>query len=209
MLRAIYNSHHLPATISSAYQSATVRKWQHRVTSGRMSTQRRPPARPLYDRVEEIRVREGWSKIQLARRLGLDRGTIDKWKTQPRSPLASTVKDVSERLGIPLDEALALAGVTGGGRDAADVLEEIELQEAAGTDAFETTVRAALDRLPADERSIVEELYAELVETQERQARKRHALERLISVFVHRPKSDGTDGNDGSVSTNGDLAEGT
>lgn len=79
-----------------------------------MSTQRRPPARSLYDRVEEIRMREGWSKIQLARRLGLDRGTIEKWKTQPRVPLASTVRDVSERLGIPLDEALALAGVTGG-----------------------------------------------------------------------------------------------
>jgi transcriptional regulator with XRE-family HTH domain len=93
--------------------------------------------------------------------------------------------------------------------NAADILDELELQAAAGTDAFEAKVKEAMARLPAEERSVVEDLYAELVETEERQERKRRSLERLISVFVHRPKTDGTEDTRGSVATNGDLAEGT
>jgi hypothetical protein len=41
------------------------------------------------------------------------RNTIDNWRTQPRAPLAPTVKDVAERLGIDADLALRLAGITG------------------------------------------------------------------------------------------------
>ena len=70
-----------------------------------------PPALPLWRRVEDIRLRAGWTRSELARRLGMDRGTIDKWKSQPRPPLATTVRAVSDRLGIPLNEALELAGV--------------------------------------------------------------------------------------------------
>ena len=149
-------------------------------------------------------MREGWSKIQMARRLGLDRGTIDKWKTQPRSPLASTVKDVSERLGIPLDEAFALAGVTGG-RDATDVLEEIELREAVGTDDFDAKMRAAIERLSADDRAAVEELYADLVETQER---NRRTLEKVVSLFAKREKRS-TGGNPANDISTGEAAEGS
>lgn len=76
-----------------------------------MSEQQDAPARPLYERIEGIRVREGWTKTQMARHLRMNRGTIENWKTQPRSPLASTVKDIATRLGIDHDEALRLAGV--------------------------------------------------------------------------------------------------
>jgi transcriptional regulator with XRE-family HTH domain len=76
-----------------------------------MSQQPTPPALPLWNCVEGIRIREGWSKVQLARRLGMDRGTISNWQTQPLPPLASTVKTVAERLGIDHEDALRLAGV--------------------------------------------------------------------------------------------------
>lgn len=76
-----------------------------------MSQQEAAPARPLYDEVERIRVRNGWTRVQLAKKAGVSRGTIDNWKTQPRAPLAPTVKDVAERLGISPEMALRLAGV--------------------------------------------------------------------------------------------------
>jgi transcriptional regulator with XRE-family HTH domain len=76
-----------------------------------MTEQTEAPARPLYDRLRRIQLKNGWTNKQLADRAGISRGTIDNWKTQPRSPLPSTVKDVAARLGIPYSEALSLAGV--------------------------------------------------------------------------------------------------
>lgn len=76
-----------------------------------MTEQTEAPARPLYDRLRRIQLDNGWTNKQLADRAGISRGTIDNWKTQPRPPLPSTVKDVADRLGIPYPEALALAGV--------------------------------------------------------------------------------------------------
>lgn len=76
-----------------------------------MSQHRDAPARPLYDLVEVRRIRKGWTKSQLARAAKTDRGTIDKWKTQPRPPLAGTVNAVAEVLGIDPVEALQLAGL--------------------------------------------------------------------------------------------------
>ncbi|MBA9003708.1 helix-turn-helix domain-containing protein [Thermomonospora cellulosilytica] len=76
-----------------------------------MSEHPAAPAKPLYDHVEEIRIRRGWTKIQLARRLGISRGTIDNWKTQPRPPQASTVARVAAHLEIDPERALRLAGI--------------------------------------------------------------------------------------------------
>ncbi|MGI5418699.1 helix-turn-helix transcriptional regulator [Actinomadura luteofluorescens] len=76
-----------------------------------MTEQSEAPARPLYDRLRRIQLDKGWTNKQLADRAGISRGTIENWKTQPRSPLPSTVKDVAARLGIPYFEALALAGL--------------------------------------------------------------------------------------------------
>jgi transcriptional regulator with XRE-family HTH domain len=82
-----------------------------RATTGYMGTS--PPARPLWDRLESIRISNGWTRQQLADRAGVARTTIDRWKTQQRSPLPPLIKDVAKRLGIDYDEALELAGVTG------------------------------------------------------------------------------------------------
>lgn len=71
-----------------------------------------PPARPLYDLVKRIQVEKGWTGVQLARNAGVDRGTIENWATQPRPPLAATIKGVAERLGIDYAEALELAGIS-------------------------------------------------------------------------------------------------
>lgn len=76
-----------------------------------MSQHEEAPARPLYDEVERIRLRNGWTKVQLAKRAGVGRNTIDNWRTQPRAPLAPTVKDVAERLDIDPEMALRLAGI--------------------------------------------------------------------------------------------------
>lgn len=76
-----------------------------------MSQQEDGPARPLYDAVEETRIRRGWTKVQLARRLGMNRGTVENWKTQPRPPQPGTVRAVAERLGLDPDRALRLAGI--------------------------------------------------------------------------------------------------
>lgn len=83
-----------------------------RAKSVGMSPQQSAPALPLYERVEQLRIAKGWSKVQLAQRLGLNRGTIENWRIQPRSPQAATVREVATRLDIDYAEALELAGIT-------------------------------------------------------------------------------------------------
>lgn len=70
-----------------------------------------PPALPFYELVERIRNRNGWTKVRLAREIGVNRGTVDNWARQSRAPLAATIVPVAEALGIDIDEALALAGI--------------------------------------------------------------------------------------------------
>lgn len=80
-----------------------------------MTEQTEAPARPLYDRLRQIQLANGWTNVQLAEKAGIARGTIENWKTQPRSPMPATVKDVAERLDIPYSEALELAGIAARG----------------------------------------------------------------------------------------------
>lgn len=77
-----------------------------------MDQRQHAPARPLWERIERIRLDRGWTKVQLARATGVDRTTLDKWRYQPRSPQPPTVKQVAERLDIDQEEALRLAGIT-------------------------------------------------------------------------------------------------
>lgn len=72
-----------------------------------------PPARGLYDLVEELRTRRGWTKVQLSRIAGVHRSTIENWKIQPKPPQASTVVEIADALYIDRDQALRLAGITG------------------------------------------------------------------------------------------------
>jgi transcriptional regulator with XRE-family HTH domain len=77
-----------------------------------MGEQTGAPARPLYDRLKQIQLENGWTNVQLAQKAGIKRGTIDNWARQPRSPRPDTVKSVAENLNIDYLEALALAGIT-------------------------------------------------------------------------------------------------
>lgn len=76
-----------------------------------MSRQGDAPARPLWEHVEGIRVRNGWTKIQLSNLTGVNRQTFANWKTQPQPPLPSTVAEVADALEIPRETALKLAGI--------------------------------------------------------------------------------------------------
>ncbi len=69
------------------------------------------PARPLYDRVEEIRIARGWSKTQMANAIGRDRGTIENWRTITKPPTVGVLRDVAEALGLDYDELLELVGI--------------------------------------------------------------------------------------------------
>ena len=69
------------------------------------------PARPLFDLIESIRVRHGWTKTRLSEVTGLPRATIDRWQDQPRSPLPESVIKAADALGINRDEALYAAGI--------------------------------------------------------------------------------------------------
>lgn len=76
-----------------------------------MTAERSAPARPLYARVENIRATNGWTKTKLSQVTGLPRTTIERWRDQSRRPLPKTVIQAADALGIPRDEALALAGI--------------------------------------------------------------------------------------------------
>ncbi|MFI6332951.1 helix-turn-helix domain-containing protein [Micromonospora chersina] len=57
----------------------------------------------------------GLGKSELARRLGMDRGTVHRWeigKTRPEDP--QVVQAFAEVLGLDLEEALAAAGLRPG-----------------------------------------------------------------------------------------------
>lgn len=70
-----------------------------------------PPGRPLWLASEEKRVREGWTKIQLAARAGIGRMTYDRLESQENPPHARTVKRLAEAIGMPYVEAVRLSGL--------------------------------------------------------------------------------------------------
>jgi transcriptional regulator with XRE-family HTH domain len=119
-----------------------------------MTEQTEAPARPLYDRLRRIQLEKGWTNKQLADRAGISRGTIDNWKTQPRSPLPSTVKDVAARLKIPYSLALELAGIDPGEQAELDRMRERidDLSRVLGTqpDTPGNTVRLTVHVNPED-----------------------------------------------------------
>lgn len=92
-------------------------------------SQHGPPAGPLYDRIEEIRIRRGLTKMQVARAVGVNRQTIANLETQPRAPMAATVKQIADALGVDLDEAIRLAGIPLSSVDAAETAMEERVAE--------------------------------------------------------------------------------
>lgn len=67
--------------------------------------------------------------MQLAKKAGVARSTVDGWKTNPRQPLVTTVTDVADRLGIDRQQALRLAGISPAATAAQDAEEATDRLE--------------------------------------------------------------------------------
>lgn len=78
---------------------------------GRLRRQVPGIAHAFHERIELERARLGLSKDALANKAGVGRGTLDllPWRVEP--PSAKTVKGIAEALGIPIGEAVELAGL--------------------------------------------------------------------------------------------------
>lgn len=62
--------------------------------------------------VTHVRTRVGMSKAELARRLGVDRGTVHRWETgQTRPEDAVVVTKFADLFGLDIDEVLTEAGL--------------------------------------------------------------------------------------------------
>lgn len=70
-------------------------------------------AYPLWRRVEDIRVERGWTQVELARRAGLPRTTIDNLRRSTRKPQPHIIKALARVAGLDLE----LAGQLAEGRD--------------------------------------------------------------------------------------------
>lgn len=79
-----------------------------------MSDEPRGPAYPLWERVNRERALRRWTWVRLKDETGVARSTVDKWKTQPRSPQAATVLAVTGPLEMDDVLALTLAGILPG-----------------------------------------------------------------------------------------------
>ncbi|MFJ2029465.1 helix-turn-helix domain-containing protein [Streptosporangium sp. NPDC087985] len=70
-----------------------------------------PPGLRLWERAEQVRLARGWSKTELAERMGMGRVTYDRLRTQENKPQAKTVRRVADAIGISHTEAGVLAGL--------------------------------------------------------------------------------------------------
>lgn len=126
----------------------------------------------------------GLTQEALAEKAGVDHKTIYNIESAERWPQAKTRAKIEDALEWIDGDMLRIA-------DGDTPLGEDELIQAAGTDDFERKMREAIEALPPDERSVVEELYAEHLAMQE-QSRK--TLEKLILLFSGRRHRDSDDG---------------
>ena len=69
------------------------------------------PARPWFDLVMEQAAVRGWSMHELARRSGVGRPTIYRWRDGTETPQARPVVLIADALGIPRERAVRLAGI--------------------------------------------------------------------------------------------------
>ncbi|MEU8186059.1 helix-turn-helix domain-containing protein [Micromonospora carbonacea] len=105
--------------------------------------------------VRSTREHVGMSKSELARRLGVDRGTIGRWESGDNRPeKAGVVEAFANLFGLDADEALAAAGLRSGtapDRPARDVPLDPDLRiimrrltNPAASEAEKASIRATL-----------------------------------------------------------------
>ncbi|MFC5744759.1 helix-turn-helix domain-containing protein [Actinomadura rugatobispora] len=98
-----------------------------------------------------------------------------------RAP-AETIAHMARAVGITAERLYKYQPGDRRLHEAAEVLEEIELQAAAGTEAFDSKVQEVIGRLSGEDRAVVEELLREYSETQRQ---NRTILEKLV-MFIGR-----------------------
>lgn len=98
--------------LSSRTAFAVGDRWNSRecATTCTMSDSGLPPARRLWERIERERQERGWTTLELEKRSGVLRQTVNRWKTAKKSPLAESVNSLADAFGIPRAELLALVG---------------------------------------------------------------------------------------------------
>lgn len=105
------------------------------------------------------------SKAELARRVGIDRGTVHRWEAgQNRPDSAEIVQRVANVLNVDLDEALAAAGLRPGveapAQPTVDHDEELELVRTdprLTDDEKVRIIQVILERRERDKRASIEE----------------------------------------------------
>lgn len=153
-------------------------------------------AAPLPDRkrvaryVESRRAALGLSQRELADLAGVDVKTVYNLESAGRWPQAKNRHKLESALGWADGDMVTISE---GGEPAEEDLADVEAP--VGTEAFTDWVRANLDRLPAKERQVVEELLTEYQGIQEANARM---LERIVVLFRQREQG-GRNGGPGAA----------
>ncbi|MFB4276082.1 hypothetical protein ACBJ59_12360 [Nonomuraea sp. MTCD27] len=73
-----------------------------------------PPGLPLWRASEQKRVEEGIQKYEWIAQIGIGRKSYDRLTTQENPPITRTVKKIADRIGMPIEEAMQLAGLLDG-----------------------------------------------------------------------------------------------
>lgn len=72
-----------------------------------------PPGLPLVFRIEAYCAESGMTQTELAKQLGVGRGSFSRLRSQVRRPFVSTVGKIAAGIGLDLAEAMRLAGFEG------------------------------------------------------------------------------------------------
>ncbi|MDX3111386.1 hypothetical protein PW035_62040 [Nonomuraea angiospora] len=68
------------------------------------------PGLPLWRAAERKRAEDGVGKVEWVAQIGIGRRSYDRLALQEGPPIARTVKKIANRIGMPVHEAMALAG---------------------------------------------------------------------------------------------------
>jgi transcriptional regulator with XRE-family HTH domain len=149
-----------------------------------------PPARRLWERVEQLRAARGWTTLELEKRSGVDRSTVSRWKNGKRSPLPEKVIAVADALGVPRDTLLQIAG------HAVSPMERAVRDEISGPLAIigDDETDELLERLSPARRRLLEQ-----VRESERERLEREAAEasRRFADLVRSEATQSEPGNNG------------
>lgn len=125
-----------------------------------MSDSGLPPARRLWERIEHERNERGWTTLELERRSGVRRQTVNRWKTSPKAPLAESINPIADALGIPRRELLALIGSRPARREPSDEITVPMPVVDVATVRGDAETEALLARLSPRRRQMLEEFRA-------------------------------------------------